>query len=101
LTSGAGYTTFEESTQPTMQTNNQDQLNVSFVTNHLTPREIQILALMAQAMMNKEIATRLNISTETVKKHLKNIYQKTGSHNKIEALNKTKWLTASLFTNQY
>ena len=70
-------------------------------TEHITPREIQILAFMAQGNLNKEIAKRLNISTETVKKHIKNIYQKTGSHNKIEALNKTKWLMASLVTNQY
>ena len=84
-----------------MQTTDQNQTNVSYNTNHITPREIQILALMAQGIMNKEIAQRLNISTETVKKHLKNIYQKTGSHNKIEALNKTKWLTTSLLTNQY
>ena len=84
-----------------MQTADQNQTNVSYTTNHITPREIQILALMAQGIANKEIAKRLNISTETVKKHLKNIYQKTGSHNKIEALNKTKWLTASLLTNQY
>lgn len=84
-----------------MQTTDQDQTNVSYIANHITPREIQILALMAQGIMNKEIAQRLNISTETVKKHLKNIYQKTGSHNKIEALNKTKWLTTSLLNNQY
>jgi LuxR family transcriptional regulator, maltose regulon positive regulatory protein len=84
-----------------MQTADQNQTNISYSTNHITPREIQILALMAQGITNKEIAKRLNISTETVKKHLKNIYQKTGSHNKIEALNKTKWLTSSLLTNQY
>ena len=84
-----------------MQTPEHTQINLAYSTNHITPREIQILALMAQGIMNKEIAKQLNISTETVKKHLKNIYQKTGSHNKIEALNKTKWLTASLLTNQY
>jgi DNA-binding NarL/FixJ family response regulator len=83
--------------QPTYQTNT----TFSYTDEHITPREIQILTLMAQGILNKEIAQRLNISTETVKKHLKNIYQKTGSHNKIEALNKTKWLTASLFANQY
>ncbi|HEY0040808.1 MAG TPA: helix-turn-helix transcriptional regulator [Flavisolibacter sp.] len=76
-------------------------LAFSYTNEHITPREIQILALMAQGKLNKEIAMRLNISPETVKKHLKNIYQKTGSHNKIEALNKTKWLTASLASNQY
>ena len=72
------------------------QTTVGYNTNHITPREIEILGLMAQGKLNKEIAWRLNISPETVKKHIKNIYLKTGAHNKIEALNKTKWLTTSL-----
>jgi DNA-binding NarL/FixJ family response regulator len=84
-----------------MQVTDQNQVSLSYSANHITPREIQILALMSQGIMNKDIAKRLNISTETVKQHVKNIYQKTGSHNKIEALNKTKWLTASLLSNQY
>ena len=84
-----------------MQTILQNNTAGTYNAEHLTPREIQILALMAQGNMNKEIAKRLDISIETVKKHIKNIYQKTGSHNKIEALNKTQWLTASLVTNQY
>lgn len=55
---------------------------------------------MAQGFLNKEIAVRLNISADTVKMHLKNIYKKTGACNKIEALNRTRWLNASpLATN--
>lgn len=84
-----------------MQTIYQDLTTESYASEHISPREIQILTLMAQGILTKEIASCLHISTETVKKHLKNIYQKTGSHNKIEALNKTKWLTASLLANQY
>ena len=84
-----------------MQPDFQNETTLGYAANHITPREIQILALMAQGHLNKEIAKKLNISPETVKKHLKNIYQKTVSHNKIEALNKTKWLTASLLANQY
>jgi len=64
-------------------------------SENITRREIEILSLMAKGNLNKEIAGQLNISTETVKKHLKNIYVKIGAHNKIEALNKTTWLTAS------
>lgn len=73
----------------------------SYFPNHITPRETEILHLMAQGSMNKEIACHLNISPETVKKHIKNIFQKTGAQNRIEALNKTKWLTTSLAGNQY
>ena len=73
----------------------------AFINKHITPREIQILVLMAQGFVNKQIGDRLNISPETVKKHVKNIYKKTNAHNKIEALNKTKWLTTSLLPDQY
>ena len=68
---------------------------------HITRRETEILVLLAEGNPNKVIASRLHISTETVKKHLRNIYQKTGAQNKIEALNKTRWLTASPAANQY
>ena len=63
---------------------------------HITRRETEILVLMAEGNPNKAIASRLGISTETVKKHLRNIYEKTGAQNKIEALNKTRQLTATL-----
>lgn len=44
----------------------------------LSERESEILGLLAQAMSNKKIASVLNLSPETVKWHLKNIYAKLG-----------------------
>ncbi|MGH8429998.1 MAG: helix-turn-helix domain-containing protein, partial [Solimonas sp.] len=44
----------------------------------LSEREREILVLVAQAMSNKKIAKVLNVSAETVKWHLKNIYAKLG-----------------------
>jgi DNA-binding NarL/FixJ family response regulator len=54
----------------------------------LSLREKQVLELVAKGLLYKEIAIRLEISAETVKKHLKNIYQKLHVQNKVEALNK-------------
>lgn len=65
----------------------------------ITRRETEILYLMSQGKASKEIAAHLHISTQTVQKHTKNIYRKLDVHNKIEALNKTRWLIASLFSN--
>jgi len=48
----------------------------------LTKRESEILELLARRYSNKEIATELVISPETVKRHAVNIYQKLAVHNR-------------------
>ena len=58
----------------------------------LSQREKEVLELVSQGLLYKEIAIRLTISPETVKKHLKNIYQKLHVQNKVEALNKFRLL---------
>ena len=42
----------------------------------LTPREAQTLQAIEEGLTNKEVAIRLDISLQTVKTHIKNIYQK-------------------------
>jgi DNA-binding NarL/FixJ family response regulator len=54
----------------------------------LTDREKEILDLLAQGYLYKEIATELYISKLTVKKHIHNIYEKLQVQNRTEALNK-------------
>jgi DNA-binding CsgD family transcriptional regulator len=51
----------------------------------LTPREIEILALVAAGEPTAEIAARLAISENTVKGHLTHVYTKTGSRNRVQA----------------
>ncbi|MBS3953919.1 MAG: response regulator transcription factor [Methylomicrobium sp.] len=46
----------------------------------LTQREINITQRVAQGLTNKEIAKALNVSPETIKKHLKSIFEKSGVH---------------------
>ncbi|RPE06001.1 DNA-binding response regulator [Chitinophaga lutea] len=48
----------------------------------LTPRESQTLQAIEEGLTNKEVAIRLNISLETVKTHIKNIYQKLEVNNR-------------------
>jgi DNA-binding NarL/FixJ family response regulator len=52
----------------------------------LSPREEEILYLVSGGYHNKEIASRLNISLETVRVHLRNIYEKLHVHSRSEAV---------------
>ena len=52
----------------------------------LTGRELELLSLIGQGLSNKEVAGRLFISMETVKKHAVNIYRKLEVHNRQQAV---------------
>jgi DNA-binding NarL/FixJ family response regulator len=51
----------------------------------LTKRERQLLELVSISLTNDEIAERLFISTKTVKTHVRNIFEKLGSRNRVDA----------------
>jgi two-component system NarL family response regulator len=52
----------------------------------LTPREMQVLKLVAQGLNNKDIAEKLFISENTVKNHIRNILDKLHLHSRMEAV---------------
>jgi LuxR family maltose regulon positive regulatory protein len=52
----------------------------------LTPREVEILRLVAVGMRNQEIAEQLVISLPTVKRHIANTYGKLGASHRTEAI---------------
>ncbi|RTL58515.1 MAG: response regulator transcription factor [Sphingobacteriales bacterium] len=54
----------------------------------LSKREMEILQSIKKGYLYKEVGTELHISSETVKKHLRNIYNKLSVRNKTEAINK-------------
>lgn len=58
------------------------------VADTLTHRETEVLDLIAKGLLYKEVAEKLEISAETVKKHLRNIYVKLQVQNRTEAVMK-------------
>lgn len=54
---------------------------------HLTHREMEILRLIQQGLLSKEIAAKLCISIHTVNIHRQNLLRKLGAQNSIEAIN--------------
>lgn len=65
-----------------LQTNEVDDLKT------LTPKDIQILELLAKGHIYKEIAGKLKITLDMVKQHLHKIYKKIHVSNRTEAINK-------------
>lgn len=53
--------------------------------SNLTAREIEVLELIAEGMINKEIAKRLYISEKTVKNHVSNIFRKLNVSDRTQA----------------
>ncbi|MEP7166256.1 MAG: response regulator transcription factor [Ferruginibacter sp.] len=54
----------------------------------LTKREKEILEMLSKGLVYKEISDQLNISSETVRKHVYNVYAKLHVSNRVEAVNK-------------
>ena len=56
----------------------------------LSPREAEIVQMLMQAMPNKRIARALELSLDTVKWHLKNVYGKLGVSGRDEVVQRMR-----------
>lgn len=52
----------------------------------LTPRELEMLELIAQGLSNREIAERVNVSENTVKTHSSRVFYKLGARRRTQAV---------------
>lgn len=58
----------------------------------LSPRECEILSLLASGQSNKELARTLGISPNTVKTHVARLYEKLEVDRRVQAIEKARWL---------
>jgi DNA-binding NarL/FixJ family response regulator len=77
---------FEGTPAPQEANHDSAVLDREPLTEQLTPRERQILELMAEGLGNKEIAWRLQISEHTVKFHVSSILAKLDASSRTEAV---------------
>ena len=78
------------STIPHQQETNSPAPITTQANDILTTRETELLALIAQGMSNKEIAEKVFVSENTVKKHLANIYRKLDVSRRTQAVSKAR-----------
>jgi LuxR family maltose regulon positive regulatory protein len=78
-----------------MQRAGQDRLaptSGARILSALSPRETDVLTLIAEGLSNKEIARSLDIGPETVKSHLKSIFPKLGVERRAQAVSRAQTL---------
>ncbi|HUS84667.1 MAG TPA: response regulator transcription factor [Anaerolineales bacterium] len=64
----------------------ENRFPMKTITEDLTARELELLELVGEGYSNRALSEKLSISTNTVKYHLKNIFQKLGAQNRAEAV---------------
>jgi DNA-binding NarL/FixJ family response regulator len=65
---------------------NQDELNIAEVLSTLTPQQFRVATMLAQGLLNKQIAYELNITEATVKAHATEIFRKLGVQSRTQAV---------------
>ncbi|WP_243375636.1 response regulator transcription factor [Sandarakinorhabdus cyanobacteriorum] len=58
----------------------------------LTPREVEVLQLLAAGQANKEMARTMGVSPNTVKTHLARLFEKLGASSRTEAIARARVL---------
>lgn len=64
----------------------REEQEATMLTDQLTPRERQVLALLVEGSTGDEMARRLSVSQHTIRTHIQNILTKLGVHSRLKAV---------------
>jgi LuxR family maltose regulon positive regulatory protein len=78
--------------EPELTVPSEHQTQEFELVERLSERELEVLQLIAEGLTNQEIASRLYLSLNTVKVHIRNIYGKLGVHNRAQAIARSQEL---------
>jgi DNA-binding NarL/FixJ family response regulator len=76
----------EAALDPAIQHHVVSAMSAPAPPDDLTPREAEVLSLIAEGLTNAEIAERLVVSTATVKSHVNHIFAKIGARDRAQAV---------------
>jgi DNA-binding NarL/FixJ family response regulator len=66
--------------------NREEKVEARASIEQITPREMEVLQMLAAGLSNKEIAAELHMSVDTERTHMMNILNKLGVHSRLQAL---------------
>lgn len=75
-----------ENYDPAIAGSSSEERNIAAVISSLTPQQFRVAGMLAQGLLNKQIAYELNVTEATVKAHLTEIFRKLGVHSRTQAV---------------
>ncbi len=64
----------------------QEEMNMAGILSTLTPQQFRVATMLAQGLLNKQIAYELNVTEATIKAHITEIFRKLGVHSRTQAV---------------
>lgn len=62
-----------------------EELSIANILSTLTPQQFRVTTMLAQGLLNKQIAYELNVTEATIKAHVTEIFRKLGVHSRTQA----------------